>query len=62
MRKMTFLAAVAAFALAAGASQAALLTTDAGYTGPDLELSGYDNGSYNFTLGPVTVGEFTFTR
>jgi hypothetical protein len=59
---MTFLAAVAAFALAAGASQAALLTTDAGYTGPDLDLSGYDNGSYNFTFGPVTVGEFTFTR
>ncbi len=34
---------------------------DVGYTGPDLDLSGYDNGSYNFTFGAVAVGEFTFT-
>jgi hypothetical protein len=38
-----------------------LITTDAAYTGPDLDLTGYDNGSYNFTFGPVTVGAFTFT-
>ena len=62
MRIRTMLAAAAALALSAGASQAALITTDVGYTGPDLDLSGYDNGNYNFTYGPVAVGEFTFTR
>lgn len=62
MRMKTILAAAAAITLSAGAAQAALITTDAGYTGPDLDLSGYDNGSYNFTYGPVTVGEFIFTR
>lgn len=38
-----------------------LITSDATYTGPDLNLAGYDNGSYNFTFGPVPVGVFTFT-
>lgn len=58
----TVLGAVAALSISAGAAQAALILTDATYTGPDLDLTGYDNGSYNFTFGPVTVGEFTFTR
>lgn len=62
MQSRTILAVVAAMTLTAGGAQAALVTTDAGYTGPDLDLSGYDNGSYNFTYGPVAVGEFTFTR
>ncbi len=62
MRIRNLLVAAAALALSAGASQAALITTDAAYTGPDLDLTGYDNGSYNFTYGPVAVGEFTFTR
>lgn len=62
MKMKTILAAAAAITLSAGAANAALITTDAGYTGPDLDLTGYDNGSYNFTYGPVAVGEFTFTR
>jgi hypothetical protein len=62
MKMKTILAAAAAITLSAGAANAALITTDASYTGPDLDLSGYDNGSYNFTYGPVAVGEFTFTR
>jgi hypothetical protein len=58
----TILAAAAALSLLAGGAHAGtLLTSEAGYTGPDLDLSGYDNGSYNFTFGPVAVGEFTFT-
>lgn len=57
------LAAMAAFSLTAGGASATttLLTSEAGYTGPDLDLTGYDNGSYNFTFGPVPVGSFTFT-
>ncbi len=62
MMARTLLAAAAALTLSAGAAQAALITSDATYTGPDLNLAGYDNGSFNFTFGPVTVGEFTFTR
>lgn len=56
------LTACAVIAFAGPAQSAvALITTDVGYTGPDLDLSGYDNGSYNFTFGPVIVGDFTFT-
>ena len=60
--KANFLFAAAAALAMAGAAQAAptLLTSDTTYTGPDLDLSGYDNGSYNFTFGPVAVGDFTF--
>ena len=56
-------AAIAALSLAAGGASATttLLTSDAGYTGPDLDLTGFDNGSYNFTFGPIAVGSFTFT-
>lgn len=63
MRFTTLLTAVAAIVLFTGAATAAptLLTSDIGYTGPDLDLSGYDNGNYNFTFGPVAVGEFAFT-
>lgn len=62
MSLKTVLAASAALSLLAGAAQAALIVTDAAYTGPDLNLTGYDNGMYNFTFGPVPIGEFTFTR
>lgn len=62
MNLKSIAASVAALSLVAGAAQAALITSDAGYTGPDLDLTGYDNGNYNFTYGPVAVGEFTFTR
>ena len=51
-------------ALAAPVAQAAVvLTTDAtGYTGPQLDLSAYANGNYNFTFGPeVLPGGITFT-
>ena len=44
-------------------SQAALLTSDAGYTGPRLDLSAYANGNYNFTFGPAVLpGDITFSR
>ena len=43
-------------------SQASLLTTQAGYAGPALDLSAYANGSYNFTFGPKAIpGGITFT-
>jgi hypothetical protein len=58
-----YLAAVAAFALTAMPAVAAttLLTSNAGYTGPGLDLSAYANGQYNFTFGPITVDGYTFT-
>jgi hypothetical protein len=62
MYRSALLAAVAALSIASAAQAApTLLTSDAGYAGPELDLSGYDTGDYNFTFGPVTVGEFTFT-
>lgn len=61
MRVKTLLAAAAAMTLVAGASHASLITSDATYTGPDLNLAGFDNGSYNFTFGPIAVSGFTFT-
>jgi hypothetical protein len=47
--------------LALPASAATLLTSNAGYTGPGLDLSAYANGMYNFTFGPIPVDGFTFT-
>lgn len=56
-------AALAAAALFAGSAHAALLTSDAGYTGPLIDLSAYATGSYNFTFGPKPIpGGITFTR
>lgn len=38
-----------------------LLTSNATYTGPVLDLTAYANGSYNFTFGPVSLpGGITF--
>ncbi len=55
-------ATVASLIIPLGAS-AALVTTDAGYSGPYLDLSGQANGNYNFTFGPVALpGGMTFTR
>jgi hypothetical protein len=57
-------AAAIAVAASAGASYASSsLTTDSsGYTGPQLDLSAFANGSYNFTFGPVTLpGGIVFT-
>lgn len=34
---------------------AALITSDVGYDGPGLNLSAYENGSYNFTFGPESL-------
>jgi len=62
MKLQAILLSAATLVLSASGAQAALVTTDAAYTGPDLNLAGYDNGQYNFTFGPVTIGEFTFTR
>src|SRR5438270_13690325 len=47
--------------LSAPAIGQTLTTSNAGYTGPGLDLSAYANGSYNFTFGPETVGGYTFT-
>lgn len=53
--------AVAAFA-AVGANASSLVTTQSAYSGPQLDLSAYQSGSYNFTFGPVNVGAgLTFT-
>lgn len=55
--------AVAALTLLAAPSHAALVTSDAGYTGPVLDLSAYATGNYNFTFGPSPIpGGITFTR
>lgn len=47
----------------APAFAATTLTTDpSGYTGPQLDLSGFKNGNYNFTFGPESLpGGITFT-
>ncbi|WJG10952.1 PEP-CTERM sorting domain-containing protein [Aliiglaciecola sp. LCG003] len=43
-------------------ANAALITTDVGYSGMGLNLTAYQNGSYNFTFGPeVLPGGITFT-
>jgi hypothetical protein len=50
--------------LGGGASiaSAALITSDAGYTGLSLDLSAYETGAYNFTFGPEPIpGGITFT-
>lgn len=59
--KSAFVAAL--LATVAGSVQAApvLITTDAGYTGPGLDLSAYANGNYNFTFGPIIIDGYTFT-
>lgn len=61
----TFLRGTFAAALLAAATsvQAAptLLTSEVGYTGPGLDLSAFANGQYNFTFGPITVDQYTFT-
>lgn len=47
---------------ATGQAQATLLTSDAGYTGPGLDLTAYATGNYNFTFGPKPIpGGITFT-
>jgi hypothetical protein len=62
MRTRSLFVSVAALGLMAGASHAGtLITSDATYTGPALDLTGYDTGSCNCTFGPIAVGAFTFT-
>jgi hypothetical protein len=64
MRKSIASALTLALACAAAAPALAatsLITSNAGYTGPGLDLSAYANGSYNFTFGPITVDQYTFT-
>lgn len=54
--------AAAALSLVGSAAQATLLTSNAGYTGPGLNLTAYANGLYNFTFGPQPIpGGITFT-
>lgn len=58
--------AAAAFLLVATSSVVAgtltLTTDDTGYSGPTLDLSAFENGSYNFTFGPINLpGGIVFT-
>lgn len=42
-------------------ANAVLVTSDTGYTGPNLDLSAYATGGYNFTFGPEPIpGGITF--
>jgi hypothetical protein len=52
-----------AASLLAGAplANAALVTSDVGYTGPFIDLSSRANGQYNFTFGPVALPGMVFT-
>ena len=53
---------IASTFVVSGLSNASLLTSEAGYMGPSLDLSAYENGSYNFTFGPEFLpGGITFT-
>ncbi len=63
MRRSSYLVAAAlSLAIFSPASAStSLITSDTGYTGPGLNLSAFANGSYNFTFGPVTVDQYTFT-
>lgn len=64
MFNKTNVAAASLFACLAFSSSvnAALMTSDAGYTGPVIDLTAYANGQYNFTFGPVSLpGGMTFT-
>tara|TARA_R110002153_G_scaffold75336_6_gene194969 strand:+ start:386 stop:1075 length:690 start_codon:yes stop_codon:yes gene_type:complete len=48
--------------VASGLANAALITSDVGYDGPNIDLAAYENGSYNFTFGPESLpGGITFT-
>jgi hypothetical protein len=65
LAKTLIIAAVAGAALTSFASGAladtSLLTSDAGYSGPELNLGPFADGSYNFTFGPTVVpGGITF--
>jgi hypothetical protein len=51
-----------ALLIASFASNAALITNEVGYDGPIIDLSAFENGSYNFTFGPESLpGGITFT-
>ena len=63
MKHVASVAVVGALMFAQAASAAVVLTTDSsGYTGPQLDLSAYETGLYNFTFGPeILPGGITFT-
>jgi hypothetical protein len=64
IKKLSAIAALlATVAISTNANAAVLLTSDAGYTGPYLDLTAYATGGYNFTFGPKPIpGGITFTR
>lgn len=63
INKIQSFAIVASVLVSSAASAAVVLTTsDVGYTGPELDLSAYENGQYNFTFGPEFLPNgMTFT-
>lgn len=52
----------AALLTGAPLANATLVTSDAGYSGPFIDLSSRANGQYNFTFGPVALPGMVFTR
>ena len=58
---LKMLVAAGLLAVAGSATAGTVLTSNAGYTGPGLNLGAFANGNYNFTFGPITVDSFTFT-
>src|SRR5437868_5760218 len=61
--RAAWLIALMSTVAASGAHASSMLITDpTGYTGPQLNLSGFANGNYNFTFGPVSLPNgITFT-
>jgi hypothetical protein len=60
---MTVAAVVVALSTATPSLAATtLVTSDVGYSGPELDLSAFENNNYNFTFGPIALpGGITFT-
>lgn len=62
IKKTLSIALAASFVIPSAANAATtLITTEAGYAGPGIDLSAFANGSYNFTFGPIIVDNYTFT-
>ncbi len=61
-KRFTLLSGLLGLVFFAVTANAALLTSDVGYTGPGLDLTAYQTGAYNFTFGPEPIpGGITFT-
>lgn len=61
MEKKPAAALAVALLLGTPLANATLVTSDAGYSGPFIDLSSRANGQYNFTFGPVNLPGMIFT-